>query len=262
MTITAPDAACPACRCPRRAGARFCPGCGAPLPPGTPAPGPPTSTRVDAAPVPRPPARPGARPSAARAEPVGRSRFDGPVWVPVTVGTLVVVAAVASVAAVVLALTPVATQAATAAGPATSAPVAAASSTGEAGTVSPAAASPAVVDAAQRLRDLAVADAPTAAGVVGQWVPMLSSKKVGLVADGRTYDADAVLADHRSLRDRYPGAVVVWSGDYASFDRRDFWVTVLARPFPTAAAANAWCDAQGLDGDSCFAKRQIGRAHV
>jgi hypothetical protein len=32
-------------------------------------------------------------------------------------------------------------------------------------------------------------------------------------------------------------------------------VVGLARPFAEGAAANAWCDRQGLDPDACFAKR-------
>ena len=51
-----------------------------------------------------------------------------------------------------------------------------------------------------------------------------------------------------------PGALVR-SGDYRSFTRRGLWVTLVARAFADADAANEWCDRQGFDTDDCFAKR-------
>jgi serine/threonine-protein kinase len=91
--------------------------------------------------------------------------------------------------------------------------------------------------------------------LVGSWVPQLSSKKPGLVADGITYDYPAVLANFQSLKTRYPDALLLWSGDYSTFKYGDFWVTVEGAAFAAGAAANSWCDAQGIGPDDCFAKR-------
>lgn len=95
----------------------------------------------------------------------------------------------------------------------------------------------------------------TVEALVGQWVPQLSAKRDGLVADGITYDDDAILAHYSSLLTRDPSAVMLWSGDWPVFNGSDFWVVVHPQGFSTAAAANAWCDAQGYSADDCFAKK-------
>ncbi|MGH4023150.1 MAG: hypothetical protein ACRDRV_01040 [Pseudonocardiaceae bacterium] len=86
------------------------------------------------------------------------------------------------------------------------------------------------------------------------WLPQLSSKQVGLVADGITYRYIDILNDHLSLRSTYD-ARLVWSSDWSSFGKDNFYVTMAPVPFTTPAAANAWCDTQGIDPDHCFAKR-------
>ena len=98
-------------------------------------------------------------------------------------------------------------------------------------------------------------DSSTVEGLVGQWVPQLSSKRDGLVADGITYDDDAILAHYSSLLARDPSAVMLYSGDWPVFNGNDYWVVVHPQGFSTAAAANAWCDAQGYSADDCFAKK-------
>ncbi|MEV6647100.1 hypothetical protein [Amycolatopsis sp. NPDC051371] len=87
-----------------------------------------------------------------------------------------------------------------------------------------------------------------------KWVPQLSSKNYGLVADGTTYDHRAIWADFTTTRQSYPSALLLWSGDYTSYTKGDFWVTVANTSFPTGAAANEWCVAEHLDADHCFAK--------
>ena len=91
--------------------------------------------------------------------------------------------------------------------------------------------------------------------VVGKWVPQISSKAPGLVVGGITYDEARILAEFRTSRASYPDAVLVRSADFRSFAFRDHWVTVVARTFPTAGAANTWCQQQGLGPRNCFAKR-------
>jgi hypothetical protein len=98
-------------------------------------------------------------------------------------------------------------------------------------------------------------DRSTVDGLVGQWVPQLSAKRDGLVADGITYDDQAILAHFSSLQTRDSSAVMLWSGDWPVFNGSDFWVVVHAQGFSTAAAANAWCSEQGWSADDCFAKK-------
>ncbi|MFG1646518.1 zinc ribbon domain-containing protein [Amycolatopsis sp. NPDC049252] len=101
----------------------------------------------------------------------------------------------------------------------------------------------------------AAQDSATAERLVGQWVPQLSSKNLGLVVGGVTYDYPAILADFRALHDRFPDAVMVNSSDYSNFSRKDFWVTLEASVFSSADAANAWCDEQGFAAQDCHASR-------
>ncbi|GAA4752170.1 hypothetical protein GCM10023199_34400 [Actinomycetospora chibensis] len=120
----------------------------------------------------------------------------------------------------------------------------------------PTPASPALpADPAQALEVLRGADAAAAEALVGSWAPQLSAKKQGLVVDGETYDAATILTDHQRLRGQQPDAILVWSGDYTSFRSGDFWITLVNRSFPSADAANAWCESAGFGPDDCYAKR-------
>lgn len=105
------------------------------------------------------------------------------------------------------------------------------------------------------LRAQAAADRADVLGrVVERWVPQVSSKQVGLVAEGQTWNNSAILHEHMALRLRYPDARLLWTGDWSTFTLRDWWVTVIGTTFPTAGSANNWCMAQGFDRDHCFAK--------
>lgn len=107
----------------------------------------------------------------------------------------------------------------------------------------------------QALVGLARGDTGTAESTVGSWLPQLSAKQEGLVADGQVWDSAGILREHEQLRAQYSGAFLVWSGDYVSFSGPDFWVTLVNRPFATADQAIAWCSTNGFDSDHCYAKR-------
>ncbi|MEU5265672.1 hypothetical protein [Amycolatopsis sp. NPDC021455] len=110
-------------------------------------------------------------------------------------------------------------------------------------------------DSAQAmLRRQADADRARVDALADRWVPQLSSKNYGLVADGTTYGYGAIWADFTTTKQSFPAALLLWSGDYTSFARGDFWVTVENTPFATASAADGWCAAARLDADHCFAK--------
>lgn len=101
---------------------------------------------------------------------------------------------------------------------------------------------------------LTVDDAEIRSNIAETWVPQLASARPGLVVDGVTFDYTHILREHWGLRQQYPEARLVWSGDWSSFTSPDFFVTVLAIPFGAAEEANGWCDQQGIDRDHCFAK--------
>ena len=107
---------------------------------------------------------------------------------------------------------------------------------------------PQPVSACQQLRNQANADNPyTAAQATGYWVPQLSSKRPGLVADGITWDCDSILAEHMQLRATYT-ADLLWSGDWPhTYGHNDYWVTVAAYTFDTAEGARQWCVDHGRD---------------
>ena len=100
----------------------------------------------------------------------------------------------------------------------------------------------------QRLRDQANIDYPlTAAQATGLWVPQLSSKQPGLVADGITWDCNSILAEHLRLRGLY-GAKLLWSGDWPhTYGHDDYWVTVAGYTYDTAEGARQWCQDHGRD---------------
>lgn len=111
------------------------------------------------------------------------------------------------------------------------------------------------------LQQQAATDRAQVETLADKWVPQLSSKDYGLVADGRTYDYRAIWADFTTTRQSYPSALLLWSGDFTSYTKGDFWVTVANTPFSTGAAANEWCVAEHLDADHCFAKL-ISHSHA
>lgn len=90
--------------------------------------------------------------------------------------------------------------------------------------------------------------------LVGYWVPQLSSKTVGLKADGIVYGYGEILDHFNWIKERYPHALLLRSDDYASFKRSGYWVTVMPVTYTSGAEANSWCDYEGIDPDNCFAR--------
>ncbi|MEV6605673.1 zinc ribbon domain-containing protein [Kutzneria sp. NPDC051319] len=110
---------------------------------------------------------------------------------------------------------------------------------------------PTVADLQQEV----AADHDIAETLVGQWVPQISSKKLGLVVQGVEFGYPEIMADFTTLKARFPQAIMLNSNDYANFSGKDFWVTVQATTFGTADEANAWCDQQNFAADDCYASR-------
>ncbi|MFI8774876.1 PQQ-binding-like beta-propeller repeat protein [Gordonia sp. NPDC062954] len=92
------------------------------------------------------------------------------------------------------------------------------------------------------------------ANLNNHWVAQLSSKRPGLVADGRTWDNQAILDEFLALRLRFKDVRLLYSNEWSVFSYKGWWVTVAAATFPGPDAANNWCRAQGFDRDHCFAK--------
>lgn len=91
-------------------------------------------------------------------------------------------------------------------------------------------------------------------GAANRWVPQVSSKRAGLVVDGRTLTNADVLRDHLDFRQRFSGARLVYSGNWSTFSDDDWWVTVVGPSWFFPQDANRWCDQQDFGVDDCFAK--------
>ena len=89
----------------------------------------------------------------------------------------------------------------------------------------------------------------------GKWTPQLSSKKVGLVAEGQTWNNRSILAEFLKTRQSNPKAVIIETSQWPVYDVSGWWVTLSGELYDNADQANAWCDAQGYDSDHCLAKR-------
>lgn len=127
--------------------------------------------------------------------------------------------------------------------------------TGSPSQASPGGAAPTYRDPVQQLRQIADGDhAYVSAQLADHWVPQLSSKRPGVIDEGRVWDNAMTLQEHQQLRQRFPQARLLWSGEWSTFSAPDFWVTVVGITFPNSAGALAWCRDQGFDRDHCIAK--------
>jgi serine/threonine protein kinase len=109
--------------------------------------------------------------------------------------------------------------------------------------------------AAQRMQQIANSDRPFVNEVLtDHWVPQLSSKRPGVVDAGVVWNNAMILQEHLDLREQYPGARLLWSGDWSTFSGANYWVTVVGITYPDSSGALAWCRSQSLDNDHCIAK--------
>jgi hypothetical protein len=99
------------------------------------------------------------------------------------------------------------------------------------------------------------ADRGVAEGLVGSWVPQLSSKQLGLTVHGVTFGYPEIFADFQSLHSRFPRSVLIRSDDYSTYGRPGYWVTIMAESYASPDAANAWCENNGIPAEDCFAHR-------
>lgn len=111
-------------------------------------------------------------------------------------------------------------------------------------------------DPKKALKQLADSDGQTAKSELnGKWVPQLSSKRVGLEAEGKTWDEESILEEFEGLREEFPRVKLIWSGDFSSFKEDNFWVTVVGIGYDDPEDALSWCSSHGLGPDSCYAKQ-------
>lgn len=93
--------------------------------------------------------------------------------------------------------------------------------------------------------------------LIGKWVPQIASKKVGMEADGKVWDADAIYEEHQELANEYGTSQVLLlkSEDYASYRQPGYYVTVIDSSYDNPDDALQWCTFHSLDADHCYAKQ-------
>ncbi|WP_181275132.1 protein kinase [Brevibacterium oceani] len=96
-----------------------------------------------------------------------------------------------------------------------------------------------------------------AADLEGEWVTQVSAKKVGLKADGKTWTAADILNEYEANKVKYPGSILIHSGDWASYKDGSYWVTVVDTGYSEPEAALDQCRSWGLDRNHCLAKRLV-----
>jgi serine/threonine-protein kinase len=108
--------------------------------------------------------------------------------------------------------------------------------------------------AAVQLTRIAAADRPLVSTQLADlWIPQLSSKRPGVVDDGIVWDNTSTLQEYLKFQQRYD-AKLLWSGDWSTFDGRNFWVTVVPVTFSSPDGALQWCTDNGFDSWHCLAK--------
>lgn len=93
--------------------------------------------------------------------------------------------------------------------------------------------------------------------LIGKWVPQISSKKVGMEANGQVWDEDAIYEEHQELANEYGASQVLLlkSEDYASYRQPGYYVTVIDSSYDNPDDALQWCRFYSLDADHCYAKQ-------
>lgn len=127
------------------------------------------------------------------------------------------------------------------------------------GVASPVTATPGDIDAesaaAAALPMISAADAPVVSrDLSDRWVPQISSKRLGLPAEGIVWNHADILREHLLLRLRFQGARLLWSAAWSTFSAPDFWVTAVGDTYAGPEGALGWCRGRGLDRDHCYAK--------
>jgi hypothetical protein len=97
-------------------------------------------------------------------------------------------------------------------------------------------------------------DQPAVESLVGQWVPQLSSKTYGMVVAGVTYDYLQIWQDFETISQAHPGALLLWSSNYSTFQLANYYVTIVPTSYTSGSQAASWCTANGLGANDCYAK--------
>lgn len=111
-------------------------------------------------------------------------------------------------------------------------------------------------EALQELERLVAADEERVdSQMLDRWIPQVSSKRLGLEADGIVYDYAAILDHFTGLEESLGDLMIINSADYPSFELQGWYVGLAAESFGSSDGALGWCASHGMaDRNRCFAK--------
>jgi hypothetical protein len=107
------------------------------------------------------------------------------------------------------------------------------------------------------LNDQVAADTPVVSGILENWVPQLSAKRLGTEWEGVIYGYPEIWSEHQFLRSFYNVILVEGSGYNFEIDGEQmagWYITLVAEPFFSSDGALNWCRAAGIDRNNCAAK--------
>ncbi len=114
---------------------------------------------------------------------------------------------------------------------------------------------PALVDAdteaADELDSVVASDSAAASALEGLWTAQLASSAPG-------ESPAQFLSKYHDLAAQYPGALLIWSGDWAgSFgpSSRESWVVLSGEGYDATRPLLEWCASEGWSPGQCWAKR-------
>ncbi|MBW3088283.1 zinc ribbon domain-containing protein [Bifidobacterium sp. 82T24] len=97
-------------------------------------------------------------------------------------------------------------------------------------------------------------DKPEAQRFYSTYTTQLSSKLKGVHVEGKTWTYRDILAQYISLKDKHPNTLLIWSGDWPTYDANTtkYYVILSGEGFGTVDAAQSWCDANGYGEEDCL----------
>ncbi|WP_238567629.1 hypothetical protein [Bifidobacterium stellenboschense] len=109
-------------------------------------------------------------------------------------------------------------------------------------------------DACNALQWQVAQDKSKASAFMSTYTTQLSSKRQGMVIDGKTWSCRDILAHFITLRDKHPNVLLIWSGDWPTYDANPtkYYVIISGESFGSTDDAWNWCHSNGYGQVDCL----------
>lgn len=109
-------------------------------------------------------------------------------------------------------------------------------------------------DACNALQWQVAQDKSKASAFMSTYTTQLSSKRQGMVIDGKTWSCRDILAHFITLRDKHPNVLLIWSGDWPTYDANPtkYYVIISGESFGSTDDAWNWCQSNGYGQVDCL----------